>query len=367
VVYGLNCIDKLRCTTKRGLVMDFKIKIEEISKRIPAQKDHIQTEEATKNAFVMPFISALGYDIFNPVEVVPEFTADIGTKKGEKVDYAIKKDDKIVILIECKWWGYDLNEADISQLYRYFSVTDARFGILTNGIRYKFFSDIEEKNKMDSKPFFEFDIRDFEEHHIDELKKFTKSTFDLENILSTASDLKYTNSIKRYFSEEINNPSPEFIRFFGSKVYSGKMTQKVVDKFSSIVKKALNKLIREKVKNRLKVAIEREEEPVKEDEDPEQDTGIVTTEDEVEAYNIVRAIVREVVDVKRVYLRDAKGYCSIFLDNNWKIICRLRFNIPNKKYIGLITQKEEERVPIDNIDDIFKYSERLKATVKEYL
>ena len=349
--------------------MDFKIKIEEISKRIPAQKDHIQTEEATKNAFVMPFISALGYDVFNPLEVVPEFTADIGTKKGEKVDYAIKKDDKIVILIECKWCGCDLNEADISQLYRYFSVTDARFGILTNGIRYKFFSDIKEKHRMDSKPFFEFNILDFEDHHIDELKKFTKSAFNLKNIFLTATDLKYTNSIKRYFSEEINNPSPDFIRFFCSKVYPGKMTQKVVDEFSNIVKKALNKFIREKVNDHMKVIDEnlKQEEKKEREFKISKDTGIVTTEDEVEAYNIVKAIVREVVDVKRVYMKDRKSYCGIFLDNNnWKPICRLHFNTP-KKYIGLFTQKEEERVPIDNLDDIFKYSERLKATVKEYL
>jgi len=149
------------------------------------------------------------------------------------------------------------------------------------------------------------------------------------------------------------------------------MTQKKVDEFSIIVKKALNSFIREKVNDRLKSALDvQKEEAIKEDEievSKKEDTGIETTEDEIEGYNIVRAIVREVVDVKRVYLRDAKGYCSIFLDNNWKIICRLHFNTPNKKYIGLITQKEEERVSIDNLDDIFKYSDRLKATVKEYL
>jgi len=179
--------------------MDFIDKIQELSNRIPNQIDLIQTEEATKNAFVMPFIKALGYDVFNPIEVVPEYTADIGTKKGEKVDYAIKKEDKIIILIECKVCGCNLDQEDISQLYRYFIATDARFGILTNGIYYRFFSDIDEPNKMDSKPFFEFNIVDFEEHQIEELKKFTKSAFDLDKILTTASELKYTNSLKRFF------------------------------------------------------------------------------------------------------------------------------------------------------------------------
>jgi len=69
----------------------------------------------------MPFINVLGYDVFDPTEVVPEFTADIGTKKGEKVDYAIMKDGKPIILFECKWSGADLNKEHASQLHRYFS------------------------------------------------------------------------------------------------------------------------------------------------------------------------------------------------------------------------------------------------------
>ena len=351
--------------------MDFKDKIQEISKRIPNQKDLIQTEEATKNAFVMPFISALGYDIFNPIEVVPEFTADIGTKKGEKVDYAIKKDGKIAILVECKHCGCNLDEAYMSQLYRYFTVTDARFGILTNGINYRFYSDLEETNKMDSTPFFEFDLLKYEDHNVEELKKFTKSAFDLDNIFTTASDLKYTNSIKRYFSEQINNPSPKFIKFFGSQVYSRKMTKSVMDQFSSIVKIALNQFIRERVNDRLKSALDAEkEEAVKmnEIEAPKiEDTGIVTTEDEIEGYNIIKAIVREVVDAKRIYMRDTKSYCGILFDNNnRKPICRLHFNTP-QKCISLFGNKEEEKVSIDSVDDIFKYAERLKERVKELL
>jgi len=351
--------------------MDFKDKIQEISRRIPNQMDLIRTEEATKNAFVMPFISALGYDIFNPTEVVPEFTADIGTKKGEKVDYAIKKDGKIVILIECKHCSCNLDEEYMSQLYRYFSVTDARFGILTNGIRYKFFSDIEDKNKMDSKPFFEFNVLEFDDQNVEELKKFTKSAFDLDNILTTASDLKYTNSIKRYFSEEMNNPSPKFVKFFGSQVYSGRMTQIVVDQFSIIVKRALGQLIRERVNDRLKSALDVErDEPIKEDEIDvvkKEDTGIVTSEDEIDGYNIVKAIVRELVNVKRIFMRDTKSYCGVlFDDNNRKPICRFHFNTPQKQ-ISLFRQKDEERVSIDSLDDIFNYSERLKETVKEYL
>jgi len=182
--------------------MDFIDKIRELSARIPKQMEYIQTEEATKIALIMPFIDALGYDIFDPTEVIPEFTADIGTKKGEKVDYAILMDGKPIILFECKSCGSELDNGHASQLYRYFSVTEARFGVLTNGISYQFYSDLDEQNKMDSKPFFEFNMLEIKEPFVEELKKFTKSTFDLDNILTTASELKYTREIERIIAEE---------------------------------------------------------------------------------------------------------------------------------------------------------------------
>ncbi|MBC2734067.1 MAG: restriction endonuclease [Desulfobacteraceae bacterium] len=355
--------------------MDFIDKVQEIAQRIPKTLDHIQTEEATKSAFVMPFIQALGYDVFNPLEVVPEFVADHGTKKGEKVDYAIKKDDSMVMLIECKWCGANLQGCHASQLYRYFSVTEARFGILTNGIYYQFFSDLDEPNKMDSKPFFEFDMLDFDEQRVEELKKFTKTTFDLENILTTASDLKYTNAIKKVFREELDSPSNDFVRFFTAKVYSGRLYQQVIDQFTPIVKKALSQSLRERVNERIQTALNADqEEPqeivqASETEVPDEAAkdGVKTTEEELESFNIVKAIVREVVDVKRVAMRDTKSYCGILLDdNNRKPICRLHFNTI-QKYLGIIKNKNEERIPIDGVDDLFKHADSLKATVTEYL
>jgi len=355
--------------------MDFIEKVQDIGHRIPKTIDHIQTEEATKSAFILPFIQALGYDIFNPLEVVPEFVADHGTKKGEKVDYAIKKDNSIVMLIECKWCCKTLDGCHASQLYRYFSVTEARFGILTNGIQYHFFSDLDAVNKMDSKPFFEFDMLDFDEQKVDELKKFTKSTFDLEKILTTASDLKYTNAIKKVFKEEMDTPSIDFVRFFTPKVYNGKLTKFVIDQFTPIVKKALNQSLREMVNERITKALHTDQEDPPETieaavVDPSEEVvknGIVTSEEEQEAFHIIKAIVREMVDVKRVTMRDTKSYCGVLLDdNNRKPICRLHFNTM-QKYIGIITQKKEERIPIDGVDDIFKHADSLKATVAEYL
>ncbi len=356
--------------------MDFIDKIRELSARIPKQLEHIQTEEATKNAFVMPFLNALGYDVFNPLEVVPEFTTDVGTKKGEKVDYVIKKDNEIIILIECKSCTCALDDQSYSsQLYRYFSVTEARFAVLTNGIIYKFYSDIDAANKMDSKPFFEFNLKDIDESKIEELKKFTKPSFDLEKILTTASELKYTNAIKSIFSKEINEPSEDFVKFFGSQVYPGKMTQTVRDQFTVLVKKAVSQCISEKISDRLKAAlneekeeyIEKNESETSPDYTDETERGIETTVEEIEGFNIVKALLRDVIDVKRIYLRDTKSYCGILLDdNNRKPICRLHFNSA-KKCISLFSNKNEERIPIDDLNDIFKYTDKLKSTINEYI
>ncbi|WP_293681093.1 type I restriction endonuclease [Thiolapillus sp.] len=353
--------------------MDLIDGIKELAARIPKQMDHIQTEEATKNAFIMPFLSVLGYDVFNPMEVIPEYTADIGTKKGEKVDYVIKKDDEIIILIECKWSGIDLHQNHASQLYRYFSTTSARFCILTNGIVYEFYSDIDSPNKMDSKPFFEFNILDFEDHQINELKKFTKSAFSLEDILTTASTLKYTGAIKKILEQELEKPSEEFVRFFASRIYGGRLTQSVLEQFRKIVKKAREQFINEKINDRLKSALSTNEDKKEEISEvvetirssPKND-GIETTEEEIEAYNIIKAILRNVIDVKRVVMRDKKSYCGILLDDtNRKPICRLHFN-RSRKYLGLIANKQEERVEIESLDDIFKYTDNLRAVIGEY-
>jgi hypothetical protein len=352
--------------------MDLIDKIKEISTRVEKQRSFINTEEATKNAFIMPFISALGYDVFNPIEVIPEFTADTGTKKGEKVDYAIKKDGKVIMLFECKKSDCDLQEEHKSQLYRYFSVTESRFAILTNGVIYQFFSDIDEPNKMDSKPFFEFNILEFEEHDIDELKKFAKSTFSLEEILTTASSLKYTNAIKKVLVEEIDCPSDAFVRMFASQIYDGRLTQPVMEEFSHIVKQGWKQFLADQVNSRLKSALNvtsGEEESISSLEgitQEESDNGIVTTEEEIDAYHVVKAILREEVDVKRIAMRDTKSYCGILLDNNnRKPICRLHFNHA-QKYIGVLSNKSEDRIPIDAIDDIFMHADKIKGVLSEY-
>ena len=213
--------------------MGFNEDLKQLSERIVSLKENITTEEATKMSMILPFFQLLGYDVFNPSEFCPEYTADIGVKKGEKVDYAILINGYPELLIECKWCGESLSKHG-SQLFRYFGTSPAKFGILTNGLTYQFFTDLDETNKMDLTPFLEVHLDDLRDAQINELKKFSKEVFDKDNIFSTASELKYSSLIKNLLAEDLDNPSDEFVRYILSHIYEGQKNQKVVDKFKPI-------------------------------------------------------------------------------------------------------------------------------------
>lgn len=352
--------------------MDFKDQIKQLTDRIEKLKEQIQTEEATKNAFIMPFIVALGYDVFNPLEVIPEYVCDIGTKKGEKIDYAIIRDNKPVILIECKHWAQDLNIHD-GQLLRYFHVSKAKFGILTNGIIYRFYTDLKEPNKMDEKPFFEINLSDIRENQIDEVKKFHKSYFDLDNILSTASELQYTNLLKSLIKAEFAEPSEAMIRLLAKQVYSGLLNAKAMDQFAKLVKKSINQVISDIITERLKSAINKEKEVVSQssEEDDSQDIprndGIETTLEEMESFYIVKAILSQKVSVDRIFHRDTKSYFGILLDdNNRKPICRLILKEDKKVLITFGEGRSEQRHSLEKLDDIYLHAKELLAAAQLY-
>lgn len=355
--------------------MDFIDQIRAIASRIEATKNLIQTEEATKNAFIMPLIQALGYNVFDPLEVTPELVADIGTKKGEKVDYAILKNGKPIIIFECKKCGVDLNINHAAQLLRYFHVTEARFAVLTNGIIFQIFTDLEQPNKMDEKPFLEFNILDFKESEAEELKKFAKSSFDIESILVTANELKYTRHIRNILQQLVTNPTDDFIKLIAADLIAGKrFTPAIRDQFANISVKAFKSLISTIINDRLKVAMSPEPLPHVEDEEKkevivsESKSEIVTTAEEWEGFFTIRSILRDFVSPKRIFIRDAMSYCAIILDdNNRKPICRLRFNNPERLVISLFNGKEEEKININDVDDIYKYSDKLKATLFSYI
>jgi hypothetical protein len=360
--------------------MDLIDRIRDLAAQVPRLKggDLIKTEEGTKNALIMPFIQALGYNVFDPTEVTPELVADVGTKKGEKVDYAVLKDGKPIMLFECKCCGTNLSEVHASQLYRYFSVTEARFGILTDGVVYYFYTDLDAPNKMDAKPFFVFSLLEVTDAAVAELKKFAKSTFDPSQIMTTASELKYKRAIKVFLAAQLVAPSDEFVRLLleGSQVHSGRKTQHVIEEYRDVARDAFQQFVNEQIEQRFKTLVAGNVNPVQQEKKDEEAASaapsgekskVETTQEETDAFYIIRAIVRAVVDVKRITMRDAQSYCAILLDdNNRRPVARLYLD-GSKQYLGLFNaEKVEERVPISCIDDIYQYADRLKATAIAY-
>lgn len=349
--------------------MDFKDQIKLLGDRVTKLKSQVNTEEATKNAFIMPFIQELGYDVFNPAEVTPELVADVGMKQGEKIDYAILKDGEPIILIECKHHAQPLNVNNASQLFRYFHTTKAKFSILTNGIEYRFYTDLVEPNKMDEKPFFAFDITDIKDNQIEELKKFHKAYYDFANIVNTASDLKYTFELKKLIHTEFHDPGNEFVKHFARQVYPGVITAKVLEQFTNLTRKSLQQYLSDLITERLKSALTKEDAVAKQQEvihtEVSKELNIVTTEEELEAFMIVKTILRQKIKPERIVHRDAQSYFAILLDdNNRKTICRLYLG--KKKCIGIMESKSEKKYDLETIDDIFKYADELIKTVLTY-
>ena len=328
---------------------------------IRSRMDACRTEEATKMSLVAPMLQAWGYDLFNPLEVVPEFTADVGTKQKEKVDYAIMKDGQPVILIECKPKGTNLDKHG-SQLFRYFAVCPARIGILTNGTEYRFFSDTEVENRMDLTPFLKVDLLNLKPGQDAQLARFSKESFSTEDlrpsIEAMARRRRLTEAVRSSFTE----PDEAFIRYYIDRAYDGKIvTKKVIEEWTPMVKDAIRAYLTETVNARLQSAIS---------EEPEEDVptdGIITTEDEHFAHQIVTVICSEVCPPERIVLKDAKSYCTVFLDKNVrKPIARFYFN-SQQKYIATFEDGEEHKAAIESVQDLYKYKAQILESAKRYL
>ena len=358
--------------------MDFKDNILQLAERIDKQKDAIQTEEATKNAFIMPMIAALGYDIFNPFEVVPEMDCDL-TKKGDKIDYAIMKDSEPILLIECKHCRQKL-DIHSTQLSKYYAASNARFGVLTNGVEYRFYADLDKTNIMDEKPFLIVNVLDLSDGDIEQLKKFHKSYYNESDILGTAQELKYTTEIKKIICEDFASPSCEYVRFITKQVYDGTVNYNVIQQFTPIVKKSIASVINDIISDRLNVAIKNEEQQNSSqdlqstvrtetvDVLPEgvvyidKESGAVTTQEEIDAYNIIRSVLRKFITADKIVYKDFKSYFAIGIENaSYWWICRLSFGSRKKSiYFPTEDYKSQEKFDLNSIDGIFECIDKLE-------
>lgn len=368
----------------------FEDKLADLARRAREYGTSLLTEEATKTALVMPFISqVLGYDVFDPSEVVPEFVADLGLKKGEKIDYAIMRDRKVNILIEAKKVGEELSLAHASQLVRYFHTSEARIGVLTNGRVWNFYTDLDKSNILDERPFLVLDLLDIDPMLLPNLEQMAKESFDLDSVIATAEELKYVSSIKREITAELSSPGEEFVRLFAKRVYGGYMNARAVETFTALTEKAARQYVNDRVNARLKTALgdqapaiaatvseepglaapQSEHSPNRSAQPAEDGSsrGITTTDEELEAFRIVKAILAGTVPMNRVYIRDAASYCSVILDdNNRKPIARFHFDGRVKRIVIFDKEKTTTRIDIDTLEDIYSHAESLRATVAHY-
>ncbi len=348
--------------------MELEAKLNEVAQTAREHREVLLTEEAAKNALVMPFLQALGYNVFNPSEVVPEFTCDVGTKKGEKVDYAVCLSGSVAMLIECKPANVELDVKHASQLFRYFSVTDARVAILTNGIVYKFFSDIDTPNKMDDRPFFTLQIDALRKSDFKTLESFTKAGFDIERIVREAGNMKLQSLVYKELLKEFQQPSEEFVRLIAGRIHEGaRITAAVKSQFENLITASIGSLIRDRVNERLTSALSASNlQDGGSDDAGADEPGIITTEDEISGFNIVRAIAARIVEPSRVVIRDAQSYCAILLDdNNRKTIVRMHFNSPTSRYLGTFVGKEETRRAVAGPVDIYQHEKAILDRIKE--
>ena len=353
--------------------MEFVDRVRELAKRSHHASKHALTEEATKTSVILPLIQTLGFDVFNLEEVTPEFIADVGLKKGEKVDFALRISGRLTILIEVKPITMSLGAAQYSQLYRYFAVTEAKLAILTNGKEIWFFSDVDEPNKMDKKPFFTFDLQTYDDSQISEFAKFQKNHFSMETILAAASSIKYTKAAAAYIKKQLANPDDEFAKMVAKQIFEGSLTKAVMEQLRPSIQASLDEVIRDRIRDRLNVAFSPEvsvpEVASEKAAEPVDQSDIVTTPDEIQAFLIIRAIAAKVTPIERITMRDAKSYCSIlFDDNNRKPVCRLYFNAKSLRHVGVFDSlKVEDRIEIGSLADIYKLGAKIEAVITSYL
>ncbi|MFV0520067.1 MAG: type I restriction endonuclease [Lachnospirales bacterium] len=351
---------------------DFANQLETLSERIKKTLNSIKTEEATKMSFIIPFFQILEYDVYDPTEFIPEFTADIGIKKGEKVDYAIMLNDKPLILVEAKSCHEKLDR-HAEQLLRYFGCTESKFGILTNGIIYRFYTDLEDKNVMDPTPFLIVDMMNLKESTVSQLSKFKKSNFDVNAILNSAEELKVLNKINTLLTQEFDNPSDNFVKYVLNEVYDGVKTQTVVDKYKPIVKKSFNNFITELMNSKIKTAFTPpvvEETIIIENEEIQdlQDVSkIFTSQEELDSFYIIKSILAEKSLSNRIIYKDTESYFGILFDNNIrKWICRLYLS-DSRRAIVFNNSENTKKIYLDSLDDIYKYKNTLFEIVDNFI
>lgn len=204
-----------------------------VERNLPKMKNN---EDATINVSVSPFIRALGYNTQDLDEVYPQYPI----LNTDAVDYAILRDDAPVMFVEAKSASNKLQNKEWKQLFQYFNAEiGLRFGILTNGVEYRFYTDLKADNIMDKEPFLTLDLLNLDERLVAELEGFTKSSFDPGRIKAGAKK----QVILRLLQREMDRPSDALVKHFARQVHSGRLSERDIPRYASFVKDAWQNLV----------------------------------------------------------------------------------------------------------------------------
>ncbi|MFN6526030.1 type I restriction endonuclease [Nostoc sp. ChiSLP03a] len=352
----LSILTNLPGASKMGFTED----ITKLSEQVRKRADQVVGEESTKMALIVPFLSVLGYDVYDPSEVMPEYVADFAIKKAgqfEKVDYALAINNNIVMLVEAKARGQKA-EAHDGQLSRYFNgLLTTKVAIVTNGVEYRFFTDLRDKNVMDKEPFFTFNVLEYDTKDIDNLKFFHRDNFEVTAITNHAEEMVYVKGMTQLLGNLLRSPSEEFVRFLVTELgtvapsyeIKGRITGKIIDKFKPIVKKSIQGSLVELMTRSLTPVIDQPVEPpidvdieVGDIQPDPQESKVVTTAEEIEAFEKIKAITQTSTSYNyQLQYKDTVSYFGINLvgKSTWWFL-RLYLSSQKKSFITRLSVDE---------------------------
>ena len=298
-------------------------------------------EAQTRKFLIEPFFHLLNY-ISN--DLIPEYNADFGERISQKIDYAILLNKKDTILIEAKKYNSRLSDKEAGQLNGYFNNTkNSRIAVLTNGIEYRFYSDVLQPNIIDNKAFFVFNLSNYTEKDLETLIKFDKRYVVVNEIIKTAQECVFTEDFEATLLKELIAPSKDFLKIIHREMnFKTKFTEETQAKMIKMINSALLKSLYEK-----KVLSEANS----------NTGGIITTESEIQAYHTIRTLLiqNKKIPSQRIFFKDFKSFFNISIDDNLKkVICKLVFSDSKMKIVI-----ENNEYLLSSVDDVLKYKNEL--------
>jgi hypothetical protein len=341
--------------------MGFIEDIAKLSEQVRKKADNVVGEDATKLSLILPFFNALGYDIWDPAEVLPEYISDAATKKSsghfEKVDYAIGINGTIVMLVEAKARNQKPETHD-GQLRKYFTWTiSSKVGIVTNGVEYRFFTDLRIPNIMDDEPFFSFNVFEYDSKDIENLKFFHRDNFDIAAIGKHAEEMVYVKAMTKLVGNLLRSPSEPFIKFLVKEleVFQGHVNAKVISRFEPVVKKAIQSSLVDLMTRSINQEIAQLTEPIQlaesedagaeEAEQVSDEQQVETTAEELEAFEKIKAIVSTSCNYHlEVKYKDVLSYFGVHVGNSTWWFLRLYLTPKRKSFVT--------RLPVDEVKSL---------------